>query len=128
MTKVMREKVDRMLELTMGIADSESITEWLIANAEGEGETGTFIHDIAIYGCSGGIPGLTYYQETSEFYDRHRKEIWKMMEELDLTVADIIQPDPPTSHAQFANALAWWAVERRAVYLVDVAELKAERR
>ena len=98
--------------------NSDSITAWLIANAEEDGETGTFIHDIAIHGCSGSVPGLTYYSETSDFYDQHRKEIWDMIEEAEISLADI-QPDHPTSHAQFANALVWWAVERRAVAMED---------
>ena len=48
------------------------IKDWL---AQGEKDESFLISDIAKHGCSGGVPGLTYYNETAAFYDAHEQEV-----------------------------------------------------
>ena len=55
---------------------NETITTALF---KGQKEERFLISDIATYGCSGGVSGLTYYTETIAFYDKHKKEIWDML-------------------------------------------------
>ena len=35
------------------------------------------IKDIAEHGCQGGVPDLTYYVDTTEFFDCFEHDVWK---------------------------------------------------
>jgi len=102
------------------------ITEWL---RKGEKDEVFLIKDIATHGCSGAVAGIIYYYETTKFHADHEKEIWDLLEEyasqegeqLMNYIASIPIIKKIGSHAQFVNALVWWAVEVRA------QEILAER-
>ena len=102
------------------------IREWL---RNGEKENIFLIKDIATHGCSGGVGGLIYYWETTQFHAAHEKEIWDLLyhyaqdsgEQLMDYIAAIPIMKDVGSPAQFLNALVWWAVEVRA------QELAAEK-
>jgi len=97
------------------------ITEWL---RKGEKDEVFLVSDIATHGCEGGVAGLIYYYETTKFHADHEQEIWDLLYEyaqqegfkLIDKVAQIGKD--VGSHAQFMNALVWWAVEVRAQELV----------
>ena len=78
------------------------------------------IKDIANHGCSGGVSGLIYYHETSDFYDEHLTEIWEMLEDsadqegVKLMEKVYALTKDEESHRTFKNKLVWWAVEVRA--------------
>jgi hypothetical protein len=93
------------------------ITQWL---RKGEKDEVFLIKDIATHGCSGAVNGIIYYYETTKFHADHEKEIWDLLyeyaqqegEQLMDKVAQVCKD--VGSHAQFVNALVWWAVEVRA--------------
>ena len=93
------------------------IKQWL---RNGEKEDVFLIKDIATHGCSGAVNGIIYYYETAKFHAEHQEEIWDLLYEyarqegfiLIDKVAQICKD--VGSHAQFLNALVWWAVEVRA--------------
>ena len=93
------------------------IKQWL---RKGEKDEVFLIKDIATHGCSGAVNGIIYYWETTKFHADHEKEIWDLLyeyaqqngEQLMEKVAQICKD--AGSHAQFVNALVWWAVEVRA--------------
>jgi len=93
------------------------IREWL---RNGEKDNIFLIKDIATHGCSGAVAGIIYYYETTKFHADHEKEIWDLLyeyaqqegEQLMDKVAQVCKGIG--SHAQFVNALVWWAVEVRA--------------
>ena len=93
------------------------IREWL---RNGEKDNIFLIKDIATHGCSGAVTGIIYYYETTKFHVEHEKEIWDLLyeyaqqegEQLMDKVAQVCKD--VGSHAQFVNALVWWAVEVRA--------------
>ena len=97
------------------------IKQWL---RNGEKEERFLIKDIATHGCSGGVGGLIYYWETTKFHAAHEKEIWDLLYEYaqdeGFTLIDKVAQvcNGIGSHAQFVNALVWWAVEVRAQELV----------
>ena len=97
------------------------IKQWL---RNGEKEERFLIKDIATHGCSGGVGGLIYYWETTKFHAAHEKEIWDLLYEYaqdeGFTLIDKVAQvcNGIGSHAQFLNALVWWAVEVRAQELV----------
>lgn len=105
------------------------IKEWLLE--EYRDEPGT-IKDIAEHGCISGVcSSLIYYQDTTEFYDTHRTEIWEMMNEdarnMGMHFAEFLtlltkQTDEMTEE-QFNNILVWYAVERRAQEIVEEREI-----
>ena len=78
------------------------------------------VADIANHGCSGGVSGLIYYHETSDFYDDHVIEIWEMLEDAadqeGQTLAEKVYSltKDEESYRTFKNKLVWWAVEVRA--------------
>mgnify|MGYP003652641673 FL=1 len=102
------------------------IKDWLI---EGEKEERFLISDIAEHGCSGGVPGLTYYNETTAFYDAHEDEVWQELTDAadaagianGLMLYNICKN--PTSLRTLKNDLVWFAVEVCAQQLL--AELEA---
>lgn len=73
-----------------------------------------------------GVSGFIYYSETCAFYEKHREEIWEMLEE-DAeeygykSVVSFIASfnNQPQTHAQYQNLLCWYAVEREARAIVD---------
>jgi len=100
------------------------ITQWL---HKGEKDEVFLIKDIATHGCSGAVTGIIYYYETTKFHADHEKEIWDLLyeyaqqegEQLMNYIASIPIMKDVGSHAQFVNALVWWAVEVRAQQLVS---------
>ena len=99
------------------------IKQWL---RSGEKEERFLIKDIATHGCSGAVAGIIYYYETTKFHAEHEEEIWDLLyqyaqdsgEKLMDYIAAISIMKAVGSHAQFVNALVWWAVEVRAQELV----------
>ena len=97
------------------------IKQWL---RNGEKENIFLIKDIATHGCSGAVNGIIYYYETTKFHADHEKEIWDLLYEYaqqeGFTLIDKVAQVGKGigSHAQFVNALVWWAVEVRAQELV----------
>jgi|TARA_R110000751_G_scaffold77454_1_gene156207 hypothetical protein len=103
------------------------IKQWL---GNGEKDEVFLIKDIATHGCSGAVTGIIYYWETTKFHAEHEEEIWDLLDEyaqdageklMDYIAAISIMKDVG-SHAQFVNALVWWAVEVRAQELVAARE------
>ena len=97
----------------------DTITNWLVL---GEKDEVFLIKDIATHGCSGAVAGIIYYWETTKFHAKHEEEIWDLLYQyaqdsgeklMDYIAAISIMKDVG-SHAQFVNALVWWAVEVRA--------------
>jgi hypothetical protein len=85
--------------------------------AEYEKQELGLIADIAKHGCAGGVPGLTYYDETSSFYDQHEDEIWQVLTDTadaagiknGLQLFNICKD--PSSLRVLKNDLVWFAVE-----------------
>ena len=103
------------------------IKQWL---RNGEKDEVFLIKDIATHGCSGAVAGIIYYYETTKFHADYEKEIWDLLyqhaqdsgEQLMDYIAAIAIMKDVGSHAQFLNALVWWAVEVRAQELVAERE------
>jgi len=99
------------------------IKQWL---RNGEKDNIFLIKDIATHGCSGAVNGIISYYETTKFHADHEQEIWDLLyqyaqdagEKLMDYIATIPIMKDVGSHAQFLNALVWWAVEVRAQELV----------
>jgi hypothetical protein len=101
------------------------IKDWL---AQGEKDESFLISDIAKHGCSGGVPGLTYYSETTAFYDAHEDEVWQELTDA-ADAAGIVNGlmlynicKNPTSLRTLKNDLVWFAVEVCAQQLVASRE------
>ena len=47
----------------------------------GEEQDMFLIKDIAVHGCEGGVPGLTYYVDTTDFFDCFEHDVWKYVRE-----------------------------------------------
>lgn len=101
------------------------IKEWLLDKEKEEGEGSTLVKDVANHGCSGGVPGLIYYNETVKFYDDHEEEIWEMLEDhadnegLKLVDKMAHVCKDAGSLRTVKNSLVWWAVEAGAQELLD---------
>ena len=93
-----------------------NIKEWMKKHFEHKED----IADIAKYGCSGGVIGLIYYNETTKFYDDHVIEIWEMLQDAaDQEGVKLMEKVHSLTHDEesyrtFRNKLVWWAVEVRA--------------
>jgi len=102
-----------------------TINSWLL---QGEKEERFLIKDIAKHGCAGGVSGLTYYRETSSFYDDHEAEIWAMVSDAadaagianGLMLYNICKN--PDSLEILKNDLVWWAVKLAAQDLLENLE------
>ena len=99
-----------------------TINSWLL---QGEKEERFLISDIAKHGCAGGVSGLTYYNETSAFYDAHETEIWTILSD-EADAAGILNGlmlynicKNPEDLTTLKNDLVWFAVEVAAKELQD---------
>ena len=99
-----------------------TINSWLL---QGDKEERFLIKDIAKHGCAGGVSGLTYYRETSAFYDDHEAEIWAMVSDA-ADAAGILNGlmlynicKNPEDLTTLKNDLVWFAVEVAAKELQD---------
>ena len=112
----------------------ETITEWFLMPsikeclAEYEKQELGLISDIAKHGCAGGVSGLTYYNETSAFYDAHETEIWTILSD-EADAAGILNGlmlynicKNPEDLTTLKNDLVWFAVEVAAQELQDNLE------
>jgi len=104
------------------------IQEWLLDKEKEEGKGSTLIKDVSHHGCSGGVPGLIYYNETVKFHDDHEEEIWQLLEDYadneGLKLVDKMAQvsKDAGSLRQVKNGLVWWAVEVRAQELLQARE------
>ena len=99
-----------------------TINSWLL---QGEKEERFLISDIAKHGCAGGVSGLTYYNETTAFYDAHETEIWTILSD-EADAAGILNGlmlynicKNPEDLTTLKNDLVWFAVEVAAKELQD---------
>jgi len=89
------------------------------------------LQDLVQHGAaSGGVPGLTYYSETTKFYNRYEGEIWDELysqtenygeSNIMAFMANWTTADQITDDATFKNYVAWWMVETVAMELLDAA-------
>ena len=83
------------------------------------------IKDIAEHGCQGGVPGLTYYVDTTDFFDCFEHDVWKYVREAaeasGSSVFELLDKDiaGPTA---FKNSMVWLAVECAAQELMAAKE------
>ena len=113
---------------------TKDIQEWFLMPsikeclAEYEKQELGLISDIAKHGCAGGVSGLTYYNETTSFYNQHETEIWTMISDAadaagianGLQIYNICKN--PDSLTILKNDLVWFAVEVAAQQLVNNLE------
>ena len=99
-----------------------TIKEWL---KDGEQKEMFAIKDIATQGCGGGVAGLTYYVETTAFFNEHEADVWKYVREAaeasGSSVFELLDKDiaGPTA---FKNSMVWLAVECAAQELMAAKE------
>ena len=88
-----------------------TIKEWL---KKGEQDELFLISDIAKHGCSGGVPGLTYYVDTTAFYNDHEADVWKQVRHAADAAGEsiffLLNKDIRGS-TTFKNSMVWLAVE-----------------
>ena len=83
------------------------------------------ISDIAKHGCSGGVAGIIYYDETTAFHQQHEEAIWQLVHDhadgAALKSGEFLQhiSKDPGSLKHLVNDLVWWAVEVRAQEVLD---------
>ena len=100
--------------------------EWLKSNLDADQ-----LKDLASHGADAGWPGLTYYSETCEAYERFKSEIWKaLLEDADefgcKSVFDMISNFGGAASVScvehFENLMVWYMAERTARNLDDSDE------
>ena len=100
-------------------AKAATFKDWLRETLEPE-----TIQDLAEYGAQAGFPGLTYYKDTSELYERFADEIWDALTEdaeafghsgpIEFVATFRGTESGIHSHTQFVNLLVWYMAERTA--------------
>ena len=93
-------------------------------NRQCDGDPRRFIENVTRYGCQSGMVGeLIYYTDTTRFYNRHRREIYQLLDvtcrELGLSPARLFgdkwdDEDPLVLDYLNQNLLAWFAYEETA--------------
>ena len=85
------------------------------------------VKDVANHGCSGGVSGFIYYNETRKFFFEHEDEIEEWMDELyfgDNYIKQITEDDS-CSVNQLINKIVWIVVETYCQDKVNQAEESA---
>ncbi len=113
-------------------ADKEYLTfkEWMLNQFDRDE-----LSDICTHGANAGWPGLIYYSDTNNLYEKYSEDIWEMLYEdyqshgsascLELinsfsSVKDVNSDD------QFKNLLVWYAAERIAFEITECDETDTE--
>ncbi len=98
------------------IIRAKTFKQWMKANLKDS------MQDIANHGADQGYPGLTYYKETCQLYDKFKEEIWDALEEdrEDMGYKNIFELIATFGRAdagsdeEFKNLLVWYMAERIA--------------
>ena len=112
------------------IATSElekAVVEWAAGYGDDEGDIECALSDLQQNGCVSGMVGcLIYYRDTCAFYEKHKEEIWDLLEEcremsgektIPAFIATLNGAEQVGSHDQLENLLAWFAFEETAARL-----------
>ena len=79
------------------------------------------LNDITTHGCSGGVSGMIYYQETNDLYDRYCVELHEAIDEYKQCVGE--WPEYITNElgcsTTFKNAVVWFVAELYAQQLIN---------
>lgn len=138
-------QLDDLLALIEDYTEEESISDKLFNAAEtdleravaemaGERESEDFVKDVLSGGCANGTVGeLIYYEDTVAFYQKHKKDIQKLVTELmDDCGEDSMKglfgdkfeaEDPFCEGDENQNLLAWFGFEEALKTLADRIEL-----
>tara|TARA_R100001594_G_scaffold150387_1_gene211362 strand:- start:126 stop:485 length:360 start_codon:yes stop_codon:yes gene_type:complete len=91
---------------------------------EMEKENEGYLAELSEYGAINGVPGMTYYSETIELYDKYEDEIWEFLEQMSdnfgETVLDMINQSSErlsvniSSPGEFKNFIVWFYAETKA--------------
>ena len=87
------------------------------------------IDELLQHGCQSGIVNnLIYYKDTTDFFEKHRKEILNLLQEVSQETGQTAKElfgdkwaniDQPFEDTQNQNLLAWFAFEETARMLQD---------
>lgn len=80
------------------------------------------IKDVATYGCIGGVSGFIYSTELCEFYDEYEGEIEDILDQLDVKLHELVDPDEFYSIQELKEKAVWFAVEHYCHQRLDQAE------
>lgn len=121
-----------MKQIPANFKNSDSVIERLVfsVNEQMGGNLPEYADDIVNHGISGGFGGFIYYDETGEFYQKNKEDIW----ELAIDQADQLGENALSMIAsfngaknvegsdQFENLMAWYAAEESARFVVERIE------
>ncbi len=88
-----------------------------------------FIHEVQQYGCQAGIVGsLIYYNDTTKFYEKYRKEINSLLAETSEPTETLFgnkwdKDDPLAFEDRNQNLLAWFGFEETVNRISESLEL-----
>jgi hypothetical protein len=83
-----------------------------------------YLDEVSEHGCQSGIvSGLTYYTDTCKFYEKHKDEIWGLIEEgadndgvsMMKFITNLNGGKDIGGVEQFENLLAWFGYEQSAM-------------
>ena len=83
------------------------------------------MEDLMKYGCiSGIIPNLIYYEDTTNFYDKYKNNINKMVSNIGIPMEEIFgdkfdKEDPLVLDITNKNLLAWFGFEETASQIYE---------
>ena len=77
------------------------------------------IKDVANYGCSGGVPGLIYYKDTTEFFEQFEDDIEDVC--YDILGDDYLSllSNEQTSVQGLIQMMVWFVVETYCQWVLD---------
>ena len=77
------------------------------------------IKDVANYGCGGGVPGLIYYKDTTEFFEQFEDEIEDVC--YDILGDDYLSllSNEQTSVQGLIQMMVWFVVETYCQWVLD---------
>ena len=100
-----------------------TFTDWLESQLDQQQ-----LRDLAHYGAATGWPGLTYYTETGQLYDRYHEEVWDALAEdaeslgyphVPAFLASFRSASQVADDTTFRNTLIWYLAERTAYELTE---------
>ncbi len=80
------------------------------------------VRDISNHGITGGFSGFIYSTELAEFFDRYEDDIAEHLEDMGITVSDLVEDETCWTFQEMKERSVWIVVESWCHLKADEAE------
>ena len=100
---------------------AKALDERFLSDEDGRSD----LVDIVNHGIASGFSGFIYSTELAEFFDEHESDIEDMLDDMDITLNDIVQDPQSWTFQEVKERSVWIVVENYCHCMFDELDLVA---